>query len=140
MDVGEIASGLLGSAPDGILYTDRDGIIRFWNTGCERIFGFSAEEAVGRPLHIIIPESLRARHTRGHSETMRTGKTKYGAGDLLAVPALRKDGSRISVEFSITPYRGPDGSIVGMAAIMRDVTRRFEEMRALRKAISARDA
>jgi len=68
---------------------------------------------------------------------MATGQTRYGAGDLLAVPALRKDGSRISVEFSIIPFRDAAGRILGLGAVMRDVTKRFEETKALRKAAAA---
>jgi PAS domain S-box-containing protein len=128
-----VALRIVADAPDGILFADRDDVIRLWNGGCERIFGYSAAEAVGRPLEIIIPESLRERHRRGHAETMRTGHTKYGNGDLLSVPALRKDGTRISVEFSITPFRDENSAITGLAAIMRDVTKRFEEIKALRK-------
>jgi PAS domain S-box-containing protein len=72
------------------------------------------------------------------AETMRTGVTRYGAGELLSVPARRKDGSRISVEFSILPFRDADGKIIGMRAIMRDVTQRFAELKALRKAVAGR--
>ncbi|MEZ5816603.1 MAG: PAS domain S-box protein [Hyphomicrobiaceae bacterium] len=131
-----LAARIVGGSPDGILYSDRKGVIRLWNHGCERIFGFTAEEAVGQSLEIIIPENLRERHNRGHAETMRTGHTKYGSGDLLSVPALRKDGSRISVEFSIIPFKDDTGAMIGMAAIMRDVTKRFEEIKALRKRIA----
>lgn len=134
MDLTDIASRLVAETSDGILISDRDGIIRLWNGGCERIFGHSAKDAVGNPLDIIIPENLRNRHRQGHDQTMRTGQTRYGAGELLSVPALRKDGSRISVEFSITPFRDGEGRIVALAAVMRDVTKRFEEIKALRKA------
>ncbi|MGB8630554.1 MAG: PAS domain-containing protein, partial [Xanthobacteraceae bacterium] len=65
-------------------------------------------------------------------ETMQTGKTRYGAGDVLAVPALRKDGSRISIEFTILPFSDRTGRIIGLAAILRDVTKRFEEVKNLR--------
>jgi PAS domain S-box-containing protein len=130
----DFAARLVADAPDGILYADQDGMIRYWNAGCERIFGFTADEALGQSLDIMIPGNLRARHWDGFRETMRTGRTRYGAGDLLAVPALRKDGSRISVEFSIVPFRDGAGRMVGIAAVMRDVTKRFEEMKALRKA------
>jgi PAS domain S-box-containing protein len=85
---------------------------------------------------MIIPENLRERHWRGRAETMRTGRTNYGRGDLLAVPALRKDGARISIEFSIIPFRDANGAVCGVAAIMRDVTKRFEEVRALRKQLA----
>lgn len=138
MTEAEIALAIVRGAPDAVLFTDRDGVIRLWNAGCERVFGFSSAEAVGQPLDIIIPENLRARHHHGHAETIRTGTTKYGAGDLLSVPALRKDGARISVEFSITPFRDETGTITGMAAIMRDVTKRFEELKALRKAAAGK--
>ncbi|MFV0295910.1 MAG: PAS domain-containing protein [Hyphomicrobiaceae bacterium] len=134
----EIAERIVSGSPDAILYSDRDGVIRLWNDGCVRIFGFTREEAVGQPLDIIIPENLRARHGRGHAETMKTGKTKYGAGDLLAVPALRRDGTRISVEFSIIPFRDASGTIIGLGAIMRDVTKNFEEMKALRRAAAGK--
>jgi PAS domain S-box-containing protein len=125
-------------APDGLLAVDRDGVIRFWNAGCERVFGYLRTEAVGMSLNIIIPDRLRARHWQGFAETMRTGVTRYGAGELLSVPAMRKDQARISVEFSIIPFRGDDGTIVGLGAIMRDVTQQFEEMKALRARSSAR--
>lgn len=140
LGIPDFANVFLSEMPDGVLLADDEGVIRTWNAGCERIFGFSAEEALGQSLDIIIPENLRARHWEGYEQTMRTGKTRYGAGDLLGVPALRKDGTRISVEFSIVPFRNSDGRLVGIGAVMRDVTKKFEEMKALRKALAAAGA
>ncbi len=140
LGIPDFADVFLSEMPDGVLLADDEGVIRMWNAGCERIFGFSAEEAIGQSLDIIIPENLRARHWEGYQQTMRTGKTRYGAGDLLGVPALRKDGTRISVEFSIVPFRNSDGRLVGIGAVMRDVTKKFEEMKALRKALAAAGA
>lgn len=131
-----LGQAILASPADAILMSDRDGVIRFWGAGAERIFGFSAAEAIGRSLDIIIPETLRDRHWRGYDQVMRTGETRYGTGDLLAVPALAKDGRRISVEFTIVVVHGEDGSIAGMGAILRDVTARFEEMKGLRRRVS----
>jgi len=111
-------------------------MIRFWNAGAQRIFGFREAEAIGKSLDIIIPENLRARHWAGFNETMRTGKTRYGNGDILAVPALRQDGARISVECTVLPFHDEARQMVGIAAILRDVTKRFEEMRALRRQLS----
>ena len=125
---------LVHETSDAIVYADADGLIGLWNKGAERMFGFSAPEAVGQSLDIIIPENLRKRHWDGYRETMRTGTTRYGAGSLLSVPALRKDGTRISVEFTILPFRDRSGGLLGIAATMRDVTRQFEELKALRKA------
>jgi len=84
------------------------------------------------------PANLRERHWQGYSATMRTGETRYGDGQLLSVPALRKDGARISVEFSIVPFTDDAGHMLGIAAIMRDATARFEEVRALRRELAAR--
>ena len=137
LGIPDFYKAFLSEIPDGVLLSDDQGVIRMWNAGCERIFGFTADEAIGQSLDIIIPENLRARHWEGYAETMRTGQTRYGEGDLLAVPALRKDGSRISVEFSILPFRDADGRIVGIGAVMRDVTRKFEEMKSLKKALAA---
>lgn len=128
---------LAREAPDAIIYADSQGVIAFWNKGAERIFGFSEAEAIGKSLDIIIPKNLRQRHWDGFAETVRTGKTRYGAGDVLAVPALRKDGSRISIEFTILPFSDQAGRILGMAAILREVTKRFEELKALRKELAA---
>ena len=136
-DVDRFCWKLIHEGPDAIICADSSGLIIFWNHGAERIFGYSAKEAIGSSLDLIMPENLRARHWAAYSETMRTGKTRYGEGDLLAVPALGKVGVRISIEFSIFPYRDRDGSLRGVGAILRDVTKRFEEMKALRSAASA---
>ena len=138
MNKDEIARKLLEGLPDALVIADRAGIIRFWNAGAERIFGFRESEALGQSLDIITPERLRERHWQGYERTMRTGKTQYGAGDLLAVPAIRKGGAQISVQFSIIPMRDESGELEAIAAVMRDVTLDFEERRMLRKAL--RDA
>jgi PAS domain S-box-containing protein len=111
---------LMHDGPDAIIYADFGGLIRFWNSGAERIFGYSASEASGKSLDIIMPENLRPRHWAAYGETMRTGKTRYGDGDVLAVPGVRKDGTRVSIEFSIFPYHDRDGSLRGVGAILRD--------------------
>lgn len=129
---------LVRDTGDAIIYSDAAGVIRFWNAAATRIFGFDAAEAIGQSLDIIIPTNLRQRHWDGYHATMRTGHTRYGAGDLLAVPALRKDGSRISVEFTVVPFHDENGRMEGIAAILRDVTKRFEEMKALRAQVAGR--
>lgn len=136
LDPDRLARALLSDMPDALVVADAGGAIRFWNAGAERIFGFTAAEATGQSLDIIIPENLRARHWAGYDNTMRTGQSRYGAGDLLAVPAIRKDGSRISVEFTIIPLRDDSGAMEGIAAILRDVTAQFTQTRALRKEIA----
>ena len=135
MDRDQIARKLFEGMPDALVVADREGIIRVWNGGAERIFGFAEGEALGQSLDIITPERLRERHWIGYEATMRTGQTKYGEGDLLSVPAIRKDGAQISIQFSIVPLRGEDGDLQAVAAIMRDVTEDFEERKRLQRAL-----
>lgn len=131
-----LATAILATQADAILATDRNGVITFWNPGAVRIFGFTPDDAIGASLDVIIPERLRQRHWQGWQHVMATGATRYGAGDVLAVPALTKDGRQISVEFTILLLHGPDREIAGMAAILRDVTARFEETRRLRRELA----
>ena len=112
------------------------GIIRFWNPGAERIFGYRSADAIGQSLDIIIPERLRKRHWDGYRRVIKTGESRYGEGDVLAVPGIKKDGAGVSIEFTIVPLRDGAGELTGLAAIMRDVTKRFEEMRALKQKLA----
>jgi PAS domain S-box-containing protein len=130
---------IVDGAPDAIVFADRDGIIRLWNAGAEAMFGYGADEAVGQTLDLIIPERLRARHWTGFNNTMATGVTRY-ARQVLAVPAIRKDGTSISVEFTVALLHEPSGALVGTTAIIRDVTARWEEERALKKRLAALEA
>jgi PAS domain S-box-containing protein len=113
-----------------------DGIIRFWNPGAERIFGYRNADALGRSLDIIIPERLRQRHWEGYRRVIESGESRYGAGDVLAVPGIRKDGEGLSIEFTIVLLRDGANNLMGLAAIMRDVTKRFEEMRAIKQKLA----
>ncbi|HUB11869.1 MAG TPA: PAS domain-containing protein [Acetobacteraceae bacterium] len=140
LDPQHFAEQLVAGMADAVIYADAKGMIGFWNDGATRVFGFAEPEAIGQPLDLIIPESLRQRHWDGFNATMRTGQSRYAAGDLLSVPAIRKDGTRISVEFTILPFRNADGSMQGIAAVLRDVTPRFEELRALRRQVAKQQA
>jgi len=136
-DVATFCRFLVADAPDAIIYADADGLVRYWNHGAERLFGFPSDEALGESLDLIIPENLRKRHWEGYARTMQTGLTRYGQGDVLAVPALRKDGSRVSVEFTILPFQDNEGKMRGIGAILRDVTKRYQELKALKLAVAA---
>jgi PAS domain S-box-containing protein len=131
-----LAEALLAMRSDAIVAADREGRIRFWNPGAERLFGYTRDEVLGSPLDLIIPERLRARHWEGYERVMQTGQSRYGEADVLAVPALRKDGTTISVEFTVVPLRDQAGGLIALAALMRDVTKRFEETRELRRKLA----
>jgi PAS domain S-box-containing protein len=125
---------LVASTDHAVIVADPDGVICFWNPAAERIFGYSRSEALGETLDIIIPDRLRARHWDGYNRVMQTGHTDYG-GRTLAVPAVRHDGTRISVEFTVTLLRDPTGALCGIGALLRDVSARWEEQRALHSRI-----
>lgn len=124
---------------DGVIFADRDGIIRLWNRGAEGIFGYTEEEALGQSLDLIVPERQREAHWKGYGTAMLDGATKYG-NETLSVPAIRKDGERISIEFTITLVHGPDGKVLGPAAVVRDVTARWHRERTLRQRIAFLEA
>jgi PAS domain S-box-containing protein len=127
-----LAQRIVAEAGDAIIVADREGTIRLWNRRAEEMFGYPAAEALGQSLDIIVPERHRQRHWEGYRRVMATGETKYGRGELLSAPAVRRDGSRISVEFTITLLKDAAGQVEGVAAIMRDVTERWQQEKALR--------
>ncbi|MCC6178894.1 MAG: PAS domain S-box protein [Chloroflexi bacterium] len=120
-------AAIVESSEDAIVGKDLDAIITSWNPGAERLYGYSASEAIGRSMSTIVPperpdelpaimERLRRGERVAHYETVR----------------VRKDGARLNVSVSIAPIRNADGTVVGAASITRDVTvrRRFEDERA----------
>ena len=128
-----LEQAVLSTSSDAIIAADKEGKIFFWNPGAERIFGHRSADALGQSLDIIIPERLRQRHWDGYRQVMKSGDSRYGHGDVLAVPGIAKNGSRISLEFTIIPLRDQASELIGLAAILRDVTERFEELRGLKQ-------
>lgn len=130
---------LVEDCRDAVIFADRAGIIRLWNDGAAEMFGYGPAAALGQPLDLIIPENLRVRHNEGYQRVMAAGVSKY-AKDLLAVPGLTKDGRRLSLEFTITLVRDDQGQILGAAAIIRDVTVRWQRDQELKKHLAALEA
>lgn len=138
-DHGWLYQRIVEDSPIAILFADREGKIRLWNTGAETMFGYPAQEALGQSLDLIVPERQRARHWEGWEKVMATGITKYGR-DALAVPALKKDGSRISIEFNIVLLRAKSGELLGAAALIQDVTARWQQQKEMRARLAALEA
>lgn len=134
-----LASYIVAASSDAIMFSDRDGIIRLWNSGAEKMFGFTSQEAVGQSLDLIIPENLRGRHWDGYGRVMESGASRYSI-DLLSAPALKKDGTRISTEFSMVMVKDDAGKMLGVAAIIRDVTARWQREKELKERIKALEA
>ncbi|MBZ5550113.1 MAG: PAS domain S-box protein [Acidobacteriia bacterium] len=134
-----LCESIVEQSPIAIVVGDREGIVRLWNAGAETMFGWSAEEALGKSMDMIIPEKHRPRHWEGYDQVMGTGVTKYGR-NLLAVPALTKDGRRISIEFNVVLLKDAEGRVLGIAATMQDVTARWERDKALRARLAELEA
>jgi PAS domain S-box-containing protein len=126
---------LVEALGDAIVIADAGGAIILWNPAAERIFGFTASEALGQSLDIITPQRLQHRHWEGYHKTMATGVTRYG-NDVLRVPAVHKDGRSLSIAFTVALLYAEDKKVSSIVAVIRDETNRFEEERKLRKRIT----
>jgi PAS domain S-box-containing protein len=132
-------ASLVQAAGDAIIAADTDGKILLWNPAAERMFGFTAAEALDHSLDLIIPERWRQRHWAGYQRVMQTGQTRYGT-EVLRVPARHKDGRTLSIAFTVALVQAGDGGIQAIAAIVRDETARWEEERALRQRLAELEA
>jgi PAS domain S-box-containing protein len=125
---------LLRDLADAVVICNSDGTIVFWNDAATKLFGWSASEAVGNTLRLIVPERLWLRHSTGYARVMETGHTDYG-DRLLEVPAVHRDGHTFSIAFTVSLLHAVDQRLPsGIAAVIRDDTAGFEARRALRKA------
>ncbi|MFJ9760299.1 PAS domain-containing protein [Streptomyces sp. NPDC101149] len=115
------AQDVLHEAVEAVIVADRSGVIRRWNPSAARMFGYSAEEAVGQPVDLIVPQELRAAHWGGYRHAVFRGVLAE-PGKLAAAPAVHKDGTRLSVEFHATLLHDDRGHVYGVAAVLRDVT------------------
>lgn len=117
--------------PDAVIGVDVDGVILVWNSGAERIFGHTAEAALGQTLDLIVPERFHDAHWSGFAAALDRGATKY-EGQSLPTRSMRNDGTAIYVELSFSISITADGLVDGAIATARDITERFATERAQR--------
>lgn len=122
----ELAGWLVQQSPDATIFSDKQGDIRVWNVAAERMFGFSAEQALGQNLDLIIPERLRRMHWRGFDAAIAAGVTKH-SGKPMPTKALRADGSEFYTEMGFALIFNDQGEVVGTVAQARDITERYEK-------------
>lgn len=121
---------ILEQVADAVIYTDRTGSIVLWNAAAVALFGYSAGEAIGQSLDLIIPEHLRNAHWRGFEAAMATGVTRLQGRPTLT-RAKHQSGRKLYVEMTFALVK-PDGGVAqGAVAVARDVTDRIEEQRAV---------
>ncbi|MDO5690932.1 MAG: PAS domain S-box protein [Pseudomonadota bacterium] len=114
---------ILTHTPDALIFADVRGLIRVWNPGAEAVFGFSAAEALGQSLDLIIPERLRAAHWKGFHRAMERGTTSHGA-EVRTTRGTHKDGRKLYVDMSFGVVKDDGGTVLGSVAMARDVTER----------------
>ena len=124
---------IVADVADALIYADRQGIIRAWNKQAEAVFGFSAQEALGQSLDIIIPERYRAAHWTGFDRAMERGHTVHGA-EVRTTRSKHKDGRRLYVDMTFSVVCDESGQALGSAAMARDVTERYLAEKAQRAA------
>ena len=122
----ELANWLVQQSPDATIFSDKQGDIRVWNAAAEKMFGFSAEQALGQNLDLIIPERLRRMHWRGFDAAIASGVTKH-SGKPMPTKALRADGSEFYTEMGFALIFNDQGEVVGTVAQARDITERYEK-------------
>lgn len=124
------AEQILDQVGDALICADRNGEIIRWNRACVALFGFSAEEAIGQSLDLIIPQHLRAAHWSGFDAAMTKGTLKLEGRPTLT-RALHKSGRRLYVEMTFTIVKGDaESKALCAVAMARDVTERVERERA----------
>ncbi len=132
---GALARYVVEQSPDGIILADREGIVGLWNSGAERIFGHSGDEAVGKSLDLVVPERFREARWSGYRRAMAEGKTEY-AGQAMPTRSMRKDGTTIYVELTFAILRDESGHVLGAVAHVRDITERYSHERDLRRRLT----
>ena len=126
---------LLAQAPDAMIFADRDGVIRVWNSRAEAVFGYPSAEVIGGSLDVIIPERLRSAHWEGFRTAIATRKAKY-VGKVLTTRAVHKNGSTVYVDLGFALIRDEAGTVIGSLATARDSTQRYLSDKALRARVS----
>lgn len=129
----ELDARILDDVADALIYSDRAGTITRWNRASTTLFGFSADEALGQNLDLIIPEHLRAAHWKGFEAALATGAMKLSGRPTLT-RALHQSGRKLYIEMTFALVRDAGGAVVGSVAMARDVTERVERERAARLA------
>ncbi len=126
---------ILRSMPEALILCDLDGIIRVWNHGAEKIFGWTAAETIGQSLEMIIPERMRKAHWDGFQQALARGGIKPGRTSMIT-RSLHKSEEFIYIDMSFEMVHDEAGQMLGSLAVVRDATKRFNEEKALRKQLA----
>ncbi|MDH5538031.1 MAG: PAS domain S-box protein [Rhizobacter sp.] len=130
--MGPLGELIVDQMAEALVYANREGVIERWNAGAAAMFGYSAAEALGQRLDMMIPEHLRAAHWRGFDAAIANGSTRLG-GRPTVTRGQHKSGQKLYVEMSFALVSDADGAVLGSVAVARDVTERVERDKAAKK-------
>ena len=131
----DLSSDILRCMPEAMIFADLNGVIQRWNPGAENVFGFTATEALGKSLDLIIPERLRKAHWEGYNKAIARSGTLPGRTSMIT-RALHKSGEQIYVDMSFAMVKDTQGQLLGSLAVARDATARFTEEKNLRRQLA----
>lgn len=135
----ELSQALIAHLADAVIFADREGLIQVWNAGAEAVFGYSADEVLGRRLDVIIPERLRSAHWTAFDAAVETGLMKHGR-ESMTTRSIRKDGTDLYVDLSFALVKDGSGHVLGSVAVARDITTRFRAEKESRRRIAELEA
>jgi PAS domain S-box-containing protein len=128
----DLSIAIVQHTSDAVIFADLGGVIRVWNASAEAIFGFTAAEAIGRSLDLIIPERLREAHWKAFDQALESGRTRLGRRSFIT-RSLHQSDRKLYVDMSFAVVRDAAGAVVGAVAIARDATERYQSEQATRK-------
>ena len=120
----DLCAKIVAAASEAVIFADREGRIRLWNRGAERLFGYAADEVDGERLDIIIPERLRRAHWEAFDRSIETACTKH-VDRVLTTRSMHKNGAKLYVDLSFGLVKDAQGAVLGAFAVGRDCTERY---------------
>lgn len=132
---GETYQDIIECMSEALIFADLEGVIRIWNPGAEVIFGYTAIEAIGLSLDLIIPEHLRKAHWHGFHRAVGRGATVHGRRSIIT-RSLNKNGEQLYVDMSFAVVKNQAGETIGSTAIARNGTERHLEDKSLRRQLA----
>lgn len=120
----KLSENIIRCVDDALIFIDTAGVIRMWNPAAQALFGFTAAQALGQNVHLIIPMHLRDGHDRGFARAMQTGRCSH-PGEVRTTRGLHQDGRKLYVAMSFSVVKDERGQVLGSAAMARDVTQQY---------------
>jgi PAS domain S-box-containing protein len=134
-----LAEALIEHLADAVIFADDQGLIQVWNAGAEAVFGYRADEVLGRRLDVLIPERLRSAHWAAFDAAVDTGRMKHGRGSM-TTRSSHKDGRDLYVDLSFALVKDGAGQVLGSVSVARDITSRFRAEKESRRRLAELEA